>query len=290
MLTGRGGEGMVIKPSEWIVRGKKGLVQPAVKCRGKEYLRIIYGPDYDSNENLPRLRSRSLGRKRSLALREFALGIEALERFVRREPLRRIHECVFGVLAFGERTRGSPIVNSDAKSKTLSNSVKWSVATPRRGAFEFRFPYRRPSTPKLDNAMTQPPPQTPFRSPLERRDFVKLSAGLIGGLGIPGVFDSVASATEDVEPNWALDDSYLEKGLTGMARSQGWFNAHLGAAVLAGYYMCKENAFSKPLVTSIGQQLDGLIRAHKRQFTPFDNLSADKSADREGARIAQGSG
>ena len=37
--------------------------------------------------------------KRSPALREYALGIEALERFVRREPLRRIHECVFGVLA-----------------------------------------------------------------------------------------------------------------------------------------------------------------------------------------------
>jgi len=98
-LTERGGEGMVVKPADWIVRGKKGLVQPAVKCRGKEYLRIIYSPDYDSEENLPRLRSRGLGRKRSLALREFALGLEALERFVRREPLRRVHECVFGVLA-----------------------------------------------------------------------------------------------------------------------------------------------------------------------------------------------
>lgn len=98
-LTGRGGEGMVVKPVDWIMRGKKGLVQPAVKCRGKEYLRIIYSPDYDSAENLPRLRSRSLGRKRSLALREFALGIEGLERFVRKEPLRRVHECVFGVLA-----------------------------------------------------------------------------------------------------------------------------------------------------------------------------------------------
>ena len=90
---------MVVKPSEWIMRGKKGLVQPAVKCRGREYLRIIYGPDYTADQHLPRLRSRSLGRKRSLALREFALGIEALERFVRREPLRRVHECVFGVLA-----------------------------------------------------------------------------------------------------------------------------------------------------------------------------------------------
>ncbi|TWT58332.1 Bis(5'-nucleosyl)-tetraphosphatase PrpE [asymmetrical] [Thalassoglobus neptunius] len=98
-LTVAGGEGMVIKPLDWINRGKKGLVQPAVKCRGKEYLRIIYSPNYDADENLSRLRNRSLGRKRSLALREFALGIESLERFVRKEPLRRVHECVFGVLA-----------------------------------------------------------------------------------------------------------------------------------------------------------------------------------------------
>jgi protein phosphatase len=70
-----------------------------VKCRGKEYLRIIYGPDYTMPENLTRLRSRGLSGKRSLALREFALGVESLERFVRKEPLRRVHECVFGVLA-----------------------------------------------------------------------------------------------------------------------------------------------------------------------------------------------
>jgi protein phosphatase len=98
-LTGRGGEGMVVKPLDFVARGKKGLIQPAVKCRGREYLRIIYGPDYDADENLNRLRNRGLGPKRSLALREFALGIEALERFVRNEPLRRVHECVFGVLA-----------------------------------------------------------------------------------------------------------------------------------------------------------------------------------------------
>jgi protein phosphatase len=98
-LTGRGGEGMVVKPLDFVVRGKKGLLQPAVKCRGAEYLRIIYGPDYAAEEHLPRLRHRSLGSKRSLAAREFALGIESLERFVRHEPLRRVHECVFGVLA-----------------------------------------------------------------------------------------------------------------------------------------------------------------------------------------------
>ena len=98
-LTGRGGEGMVVKPLEFAVRGRRGLTQPAIKCRGPEYLRIIYGPEYLLPENLERLRNRGVSTKRSLALREFALGIEALERFARQEPLRRVHECVFGVLA-----------------------------------------------------------------------------------------------------------------------------------------------------------------------------------------------
>jgi protein phosphatase len=98
-LTANGGEGMVIKPQTFIARGGRGVVQPGIKCRGKEYLRIIYGPEYDSPENLVRLRKRGLGKKRSLASREFALGHEALSRFVAREPLRRIHECVFAILA-----------------------------------------------------------------------------------------------------------------------------------------------------------------------------------------------
>jgi protein phosphatase len=98
-LTAHGGEGMVVKPLNFLTRGRRGIVQPAVKCRGKEYLRIIYGPEYTAPENLNRLKARGLSAKRLLALREFALGIEALERFVRCEPLRRVHECVFGVLA-----------------------------------------------------------------------------------------------------------------------------------------------------------------------------------------------
>ncbi|HEX6742143.1 MAG TPA: hypothetical protein VF079_10175, partial [Sphingomicrobium sp.] len=98
-LTERGGEGLVIKPLEFIGRGQRGLLQPAIKCRGREYLRIIYGPDYDRPENLPRLKKRGLGHKRSMALREFALGLEALHRFVEHAPLTRVHQCVFGVLA-----------------------------------------------------------------------------------------------------------------------------------------------------------------------------------------------
>ena len=90
---------MVVKPLDFITTGPKGVIQPAIKCRGREYLRIIYGPEYTAEDQLPRLRSRSLSGKRSLAIREFALGIESLERFVKREPLRKVHECVFGVLA-----------------------------------------------------------------------------------------------------------------------------------------------------------------------------------------------
>jgi protein phosphatase len=98
-LTDAGGEGAVVKPLAFVATGSRGLLQPAVKCRGREYLRIIYGPEYTLPEHLEHLRDRGLSGKRSLALREFALGIEGLERFVQREPLRRVHECVFGVLA-----------------------------------------------------------------------------------------------------------------------------------------------------------------------------------------------
>ncbi len=103
-LTASGGEGIVIKPLDFVAKGKRGLAQPAVKCRGREYLRIIYGPEYTLSHNLERLRSRGLSHKRSLAIREFALGVEALERFVRHEPLSKVHECVFGVLALESET------------------------------------------------------------------------------------------------------------------------------------------------------------------------------------------
>jgi protein phosphatase len=98
-LTNAGGEGMVVKPMDYISYSGKKLVQPAVKCRGAEYLRIIYGLEYSLPENLERLKERGLRKKRSLALREFALGVESLARFINRAPLRQVHECVFGVLA-----------------------------------------------------------------------------------------------------------------------------------------------------------------------------------------------
>ncbi|MEU1410940.1 polynucleotide kinase-phosphatase [Streptomyces sp. NPDC005731] len=99
-MTGRGGEGMVVKPVDAVVHSTAGrLVQPGIKCRGREYLRIIYGPEYTRPENLARLRQRFLNHKRSLAIREYALGLEALDRLADGEPLWRVHEAVFGVLA-----------------------------------------------------------------------------------------------------------------------------------------------------------------------------------------------
>lgn len=98
-LTHDGGEGMVVKPYIPVSIGKQGLVQPGIKCRGREYLRIIYGAEYTTEKNIARLKKRYLAHKRSLALREFALGNEALERFVNKDPLYRYHEPVFAILA-----------------------------------------------------------------------------------------------------------------------------------------------------------------------------------------------
>jgi protein phosphatase len=98
-LTDAGGEGMVVKPAANLTRGPGRLVQPGLKVRGREYLRLIYGPDYTEPANLARLRQRALSHKRSLALREYALGLEALDRLAGGEPLWRVHECVFAVLA-----------------------------------------------------------------------------------------------------------------------------------------------------------------------------------------------
>ena len=99
MLTDQGGEGIVVKSLDYISLHKDRIIQPTMKCRGKEYLRIVYGPEYDLGENRLNLKQRIIKTKRQLAIQEFTLGIEALRRFVDYAPLRKIHECVFGVLA-----------------------------------------------------------------------------------------------------------------------------------------------------------------------------------------------
>ncbi|MGR6316545.1 polynucleotide kinase-phosphatase [Micromonospora soli] len=100
-LTAAGGEGMVVKPYAGLAaRSPKGsLLQPGIKCRGREYLRIIYSPGYTEPTQLTALRRRSLGRKRGLALREHGLGLAALDALAEDAPLWRRHELVFAILA-----------------------------------------------------------------------------------------------------------------------------------------------------------------------------------------------
>lgn len=98
-LTDAGGEGMVVKPFANLTRTSKDLVQPGIKVRGREYLGIIHGADYTDPSNLTRLRDHDTGHKRSLAAREYALGIEALHRFTKAELPWRVYEAAFGVLA-----------------------------------------------------------------------------------------------------------------------------------------------------------------------------------------------
>jgi len=127
---------MVVKPYDFIVKNGRELLQPAVKCRGREYLRIIYGPEYTMDENIERLRNRAVGKKRSLALREFSLGMEALERFVRNEPLYRVHECVFGVLALESEPGGS----EDCSFERIRGKVKvWDKHTLEKEADKKNF-------------------------------------------------------------------------------------------------------------------------------------------------------
>ena len=117
-LTGTGSEGMVVKPLANQVRGSRGLAQPGIKVRGPDYLRIIYGPDYAQPGNLDRLRDRNLGRKRSLAVREYALGMEALHRVAGGEPLWRVHEAVFGVLALESEPVRPAAVTAGVRART----------------------------------------------------------------------------------------------------------------------------------------------------------------------------
>ncbi|MBT3375661.1 MAG: hypothetical protein HN742_15570 [Lentisphaerae bacterium] len=78
------------------------------------------------------------------------------------------------------------------------------------------------------------------------------------------------------ESNARLGDSYLEKGLTGMARADGWFDAHWGAAVLAGCYLCRENQLDHRTVDGIKSQLDVVLERRAAQFASLPEEPADE--------------
>ena len=94
-------EGLVVKPDDGVYGAEhmRRRVQPALKVRGREYLRIIYGPEYTIAGHMARVRKRATGAKRSLALREHAIGCEGLTRLVARRALHERYECALAVLA-----------------------------------------------------------------------------------------------------------------------------------------------------------------------------------------------
>lgn len=110
---------------------------------------------------------------------------------------------------------------------------------------------------------------------MERREFGKLCTGILSGLGLQEMLSENAGAAEqfDRKPQASsasdLGESYLVRGLTGMAKASGWFDAHWGAAVIAGYYLCKENHLDQETVSAIKTQLDVAIKLRGEQFTPL---------------------
>jgi hypothetical protein len=113
---------------------------------------------------------------------------------------------------------------------------------------------------------------------MNRKEFLKLYTGIIGGLGIPGVIvESAHAADTKSGKGAALDDSYLVKGLTGMVRADGWFNAHWGAGILAGYYLCRDNHLGEETTFGIKKQLDAVIRLQAAQFAPLPEEPVDKA-------------
>lgn len=105
-ISKSGGEGVVVKPLHFAPRGRRGAAQPAIKCRGKEHLRMVYGPDYDLPERRRELASRESLVNRRAKFREIvkqaAISLEGVDRFIAGEPIERVAECVRAVLALGE--------------------------------------------------------------------------------------------------------------------------------------------------------------------------------------------
>jgi hypothetical protein len=113
---------------------------------------------------------------------------------------------------------------------------------------------------------------------MNRKDFLKLSAALIAGYSIPSKWSRFADGNSSrYEIPASLDDSYLIKGLTAMTRTEHWFDAHWGAALIAGYYLCKENQIHEQTAIAVKDQLDAMIQLRTEQFAPLHDEQSDET-------------
>ncbi len=102
-LSTEAAEGLVVKPLFGVPRGRRGLAQPAIKCRTPEHLRLVYGPEYDLIENRWQLVNRDAlnhrREKHKRVLKQFALSIDGVEHFVDGEPTKAVETCVRALLS-----------------------------------------------------------------------------------------------------------------------------------------------------------------------------------------------
>ena len=111
---------------------------------------------------------------------------------------------------------------------------------------------------------------------LSRSDFIKLLCGVLGGLGGFSTISGVEKLNSEGTHSLKLSDSYLIKGLTAMARAKGWFDAHWGAGIISGYYLCNDNDLSEETILGIKAQLDSVIKLRADQFKLFEEQKTDK--------------
>jgi hypothetical protein len=100
-----------------------------------------------------------------------------------------------------------------------------------------------------------------------RREFLRLAAAV----GLLGPAVAWAGEEKAVAPT-LLGPEYLKKGLAALsdAHKRGWLEGHNGAAVLATYYFCQENALAERTVHALGRQIDAFIAKSPEEFPTPD--------------------
>lgn len=105
---------------------------------------------------------------------------------------------------------------------------------------------------------------------MDRRTFLLISGGVMAS--------ARAGASSVSRRRETPDRTLLEAGLHAMARSDGWFNAHWGAALIAGSYLCVEAGLAEDASRAIRAELEVVRSRNADVCKPFP-----KAAVREGA-------
>jgi len=111
---------------------------------------------------------------------------------------------------------------------------------------------------------------------ISRQEFLKLVTGVMAGLSIPGIATAAVAPKAGNTRAAPLDDAYLERGLTAMARAETWFDAHWGAGILAGYYLCRDHPLDAVTIAGIRKQMDTVIAVRGKQFAPLEDGRAER--------------